>query len=256
MIKPVTVSPHLLPMPESQSLVESSVIKVKPRIKKAASLLPMPEIPSGFHPAVIELESRITIDMAAPNASAFPPNLVAETLHETYSKTYQNLDPACFKPTGNCAICGITFPSLSLPNVKLHAPIPSDDPTLRPYLQSLRWRDYNTTLSLAQLGFADYHGDSLLKGLVLDRRGVLAPTPDTAGRCLLTNCFRCVSALKSSNAPPQLALANNLWTGNAETFGLPVLTWMEQAVIAKARPTSCILKLKRDKHSALGNFEL
>jgi hypothetical protein len=254
MIKPVTVSPHLLPMPKSQSLSESSVIKVKHR--NLAPLLPMPEIPSGFHPAVIELESRITLDMTPPNGSAFPPNLDAETLHETYAKTHQNLDPLRFKTVGNCAICGVTFPSLSLPNVKLHDPIRRDHFTLLPYLQSLRWREYNRTKSLDELGFADYYGDTLLKGLVLDRRGVFAPTPDSGGRCLLTNCFTCVSALKRSNAPPQLALANNLWTGSADTFGLPTLTWMEQAVIAKARPTSCILKLKRDKHSALGKFEM
>lgn len=188
--------------------------------------------------------------MSPPNETAFPPTLNAETLHETYSKTHQNLDPACFKPIGNCAICGVTFPSLSIPNVKLHDPIRSDDLTLRPHLQSLRWREYNKSMNLDELGFADYYGDSLLKGLVLDRRGVFAPTPNTAGRCLLTNCYTCVSALKKSSAPPQLALANNLWTGSADTFGLPVLTWMEQAVIAKARPTSCILKFKRDKHSA------
>ncbi len=132
--------------------------------------------------------------------------------------------------------------------MKLHAPIRTDDLTIRFHLQSLRWKVYITTLSPEQLGFSDYYGDSLLKGLVLDRSGVFAPTVDTAGRCLLTNCFRCVNALKTSKAPPKLALANNLWTGNAETFGLPALTWMEQAVIAKARPKSCVLKLKRDNY--------
>lgn len=122
--------------------------------------------------------------MRRPDPNAFPPTLHTENLHEAYARTYQHLQPTNFEAVGNCAICGVTFPSASNPNVRLHDPVPSNSATIQPHLGSLRWRQYNTSKTTEELGFDDYSGDSLLKGLVLDRRGILAPTPETNGHCL------------------------------------------------------------------------
>jgi hypothetical protein len=205
--------------------------------------------------AVSRLQALITNDANIRDEDAFPPLLNDEHLRAVYTQTYNNLQPNAFCPSGTCAVCALTFPSMAYPAVSLNEAVASNDPLLLPHLSKLRWRHYNRTLTLSQLGFANYHRDPLLVGLVLDRRGVLEPTQRSNGHCLLTICSKCRSQLKNSLVePPQLALANNLWTGDANLFGLPALTWMEAAVIAKARTTSCILKLKRDKHSALGTI--
>ena len=118
----------LLPMPQSPSLGETSAIKL---ITNVAPLLPRPKIPSTQHPDVIQLEHRIRNDMTRPSETSFPPTLVAETLHQTYSKTHQNSDPVRFKPVGNCAICGVTFPS-SICGVNFFL-LPNECQTLWPY---------------------------------------------------------------------------------------------------------------------------
>jgi hypothetical protein len=197
----------------------------------------------------------IAADSLPSNDSEFPPFLTAQHLHDCYEDTFNNLKPDCFKDIGVCASCGISFPCIGVPNESLLDKAPSTHPRLQPYLQKLRWRNYTQSMTPEDLGFASYYGDPLLSGLVLDRRGVFAPTAESQGSCLLTVCTRCSRDLRSSrfsDAAPKVSLANGLWTGSPDVFGLPKLTWMDAAVIAKARPTSCILKLRRDKHSALG----
>jgi hypothetical protein len=79
----------------------------------------------------------------------------------------------------------------------------------------------------------------LFNGKLLELQGVRLE----GGQTLVTICSKCVHKLrKSSDLPPPLSLANNLWIGKVP-WQLQVLTFSEQLLIARLYPRVYVFKL-------------